>query len=128
MKLNRPNIAKILSLSFILMGIIHIVATFTPLIANKISLLPNSTQGIFIYFSLMCGALLMLSGGIIYTLAEKGLEHPFLRKPYMLTLAFLVANAVLAVVLMPHNPFAWVIFVLTTLLLFANIAIGRDNK
>lgn len=112
MKRNRQNIAKALSIGIMLMGIVHIAATFTPVIADKLVLLPEGAQDAFLYFSLMCGALLILGGGVTYTLSGKMADYPFVHKPYMLTLVILGVDSVLAVCCMPHNPFAWMIFVL----------------
>lgn len=112
MKRNRQIIAKTLSIGIMLMGVVHIAATFTPIIAGKLVHLPEATQGAFMYFSLMCGALLVLGGGVTYTLSGKVAEYTFVRKPYILTLAILGMNGILAVCCMPHNPCAWMIFVL----------------
>lgn len=126
MKFNRQNITNALSLGVMLMGVTHIIATFTPIIADKLALLPDGAQDAFTYFSLMCGALLILGGWVTYTLSGRVAEHPFVRKPYMLALAILVVDGVLAVCYMHHNPFAWVIFALTVGLLITNAShLGR---
>ena len=111
-QLNRNKITKTLSIGIMLMGIVHIAATFTPLIAGKLTLLPEGAQDAFLYFSLMCGALLILGGGVTYTLSGKMADYAFVRKPYILALAILGMDGVLAVCCMPHNPCAWMIFVL----------------
>ncbi len=80
-----------------LMGLVHIAATFTPLIADKLALLPDSAQDAFTYFSLMCGALLILGGGVTYTLSGKIREYAFVQKPYILALAILNIDGILAV-------------------------------
>lgn len=105
------------------MGIVHIAATFTPLIADKLALLPDSTQDAFKYFSLMCGALLILGGGVTFTLSGKITEYDFIQKPYMLTLTILSIDGISAVCYMQGNPFAWIIFALTMGLLFANVTL-----
>ncbi len=128
MRLNRQNITKVLSFGVMLMGMLHIVATFTPLIAGKLAHLPDGSQDAFKYFSIMCGALLILGGSIMYTLSEKVAEYPFVRKPYILALVILNIDGVLAVCYMCHNPFAWVIFALTVCLLFANVKRIRINE
>lgn len=108
-------------MSIVLMGIVHEIATFTPLIADKLALLPDGTQDAFRYFSIMCGALLILGGGIIFLLADKIAEYDFVRKPYMLTLFIVSVAGILAICYMRHNPFAWIIYALTMLLLFVNV-------
>lgn len=121
MKLNRQIIVKALSIGIMLMGIVHIAATFTPLIAGKLVLLPEATQDAFTYFSLMCGALLVLGGSVTYTLSGKTAEYVFTRKPYFLALSILNVDGVLAVCCMLHNPCAWIIFILSICLLFVNL-------
>lgn len=125
-RFDRQNITKALSVAIMLMGIVHIAATFTPLIAGKLALLPEGASDAFTYFSLMCGALLILGGGVIYTLSGKIAEYPFVQKPYTLTLAILNASGVLAICYMRHNPCAWIIFVLTMGLMFASVTSVRD--
>lgn len=105
------------------MGGVHAAATFTPLIADKLALLPEGAQGAFTYFSLACGALLILGGSVAYMLTGLMKKEPAVRKPYVLTLAILVMDGVLSVCYMPHNPFAWVIFALTMGLMLTNITI-----
>lgn len=102
-----------------LMGLVHIAATFTPLIADKLAMLPDGVQESFTYFSLMCGALLILGGGVTYSLSGKNTEYAFARKPYLLALTFIGLDGVLAVCYMPHNPFAWIIFALSIGLMIA---------
>lgn len=118
---NRQNITKTLSIGILLMGIVHIAATFTPMIADKLSLLPEGAQDAFTYFSLMCGVLLVLGGGVTFTLADKVAEYPFVRKPYVLALVISCIDGIFAVCFMPHNPFAWAIFALVIGLILANV-------
>lgn len=122
----RQTTTKVMSVGVVLMGMIHVLATFSPMIADKLALLPGATQEAFRYFSLMCGTHLILGGSIINLLAEKVAEHDFVRKPYCLTLGILVVAGVLAVCYMRHNPFAWMIFALTMLLLLVNV--GRRGE
>lgn len=122
------RIAKILSVGIMLMGLAHVAATFTPLIAGKLTLLPEGAQGAFTYFSLMCGTLLVLGGGITFSLTDKVAECPFARKPYILTISVLTIAGILAAYFMPHNPFAWVIFTLTMGLLVANVVRTHSQK
>lgn len=125
MELSRQNITKALSIGIMLMGVVHIAATFTPLIADKLAMLPDGTQDAFTYFSLMCGALLILGGSVTFSLSGKIAEYDFVQKPYMLALAILNIDGILAVCYMQGNPFAWIIFALTMGLLFANVTKRR---
>lgn len=124
-KLNRQNITKALSIGTMLMGLVHIAATFTPLIADKLAMLPEGSQDAFKYFSLMCGALLILGEGVTLALSDKVTEYPFVRKLYILAITILNVDGVLAVCYMPHNPFAWIIFALAMGLIFASVTSFR---
>lgn len=119
------KVSKILSICVAVMGLVHIVATFTPLIANKLSMLEESAQGAFVYFSLMCGALLLVGGLVCFMIADKVSEYQFLRKPYSLLLSSIAIDGILAVCYMPHNPFAWTVFVLAVALTVAGFV---NNK
>ena len=119
---------KALSIGVVLMGFTHIAATFTPVIAGKLALLPDGAQDAFMYFSLMCGALLVLGGGVTYFLSGKIAKYDFVKKPYMLALAVLNVDGILAVCYMPHNPFAWVIFSLTMGMMLVNVTGVRDHE
>ena len=108
---------KLLAIGVIVMGFVHIAATFSPMIADKLAPLSEGMRRACIYFSLMCGAMLILGGCIVHMLCGKAKEHHFLRTPLFLTYSMLIVDGILAVCFMPHNPCAWVIFVLSILLL-----------
>ena len=119
------KIIKSLSYGVITMGVIHIIATFSPLIAGQLEPLSESARWAFTYMSLMCGALLILGGSVVIMLADRVKEHMFLRCPYLFTVWMLAIDGVLAAVMMPHNPCAWVIMALTVALLSG---IGKNKK
>lgn len=127
-RLNTRNATKILSMGIMLMGMVHLAATFTPLMADKLALLPEETQDAFTFFSLACGALLILGGYVTYMWAEQSGKCLSARKPYIFTLAILSVDGVLAVYYMPHNPFAWIIFALTVGQMFANVKKEHHNR
>jgi len=106
------SITKALAYGLVAMGIVHIIATFTPIIAGKLEPLNESGRMAFTYMSLMCGMMLVLGGSIVSMLADKVKEHPFLRRPYILALLLLAVDGIMAACMMPHNPCAWVILVL----------------
>ena len=108
---------KLLAIGVVVMGFVHIAATFSPMIVDKLAPLSEGMQRACIYFSLMCGAMLILGGSIVHMLCGNAKEHRFLRTPLLLTYIILVVDGILAVCFMPHNPCAWVIFVLSILLL-----------
>lgn len=107
---------KVLAIGVAAMGLVHIAATFTPLINGKLAVLESSARSPFVYFSLICGLFLVIGGLLSFMLSDKVSEHGFLRKPYSLLMASLAIDGVLAVCYMPHNPFAWVIFALVVVL------------
>lgn len=92
---------------------LHIIATFTPVIAGKLSALNESASQSFIYMSLMCGSLLVLGGMLSYLLVEELKDHSFLRLPYLLIVSALAIDGALAAIMMPHNPCAWLILALS---------------
>ena len=128
--MNKIKTIKLLAIGVIVMGFVHIAATFTPIIADKLAPLNEGMQQACIYFSLMCGALLILGGSIVCMLCGKLKKHSFLRMPLLLIYSMLVIDGILAVCFMPHNPCAWVIFVISTLLLVVsrNILTNYGNK
>lgn len=111
------KLKKYLALGLALMGLVHIAATFTPVIAGKLEALDMGAQRAFLYMSLMCGALLLLGGMILYLLLDKKPQTPFLKRPLLLVELILALDGILAAVMMPTNPCAWVILVLSLALL-----------
>ena len=119
--MNKTKITKYLAYGVIVMGFVHIAATFSPVIDGKLAPLNEGMHDAVIYFSLMCGAFLILGGSFVSMMTDKVKEYPFLRRPYMLTLIMLALDGILAAWFMPHNPCAWVILVLSLPLLVINL-------
>ena len=103
---------RIFAMAIATMGVIHIVATFTPLINGGLEVLSPAKQQAMTYMSLMCGMLLIVCGLLIVMLHKKVKEHPFLLRPYMLIYGALSVDGISAVAFMPHNPFAWLVLIL----------------
>ena len=103
---------RIIAMAVATMGIIHIAATFTPLINGGLKVLSPAKQQAMTYMSLMCGMLLIVCGLLIVMLHKKVKEHPFLLRPYMLIYGALSIDGISAVAFMPHNPFAWLVLIL----------------
>lgn len=110
----RTIIPKTLAVGIIAMGCIHNFATFTPLILKSLSLLPDSSQRAFMYMSLMCGTLLVICGTLVFKLVDHIKDNSFVRAPYEILVLTLGVDGSLAVYFMAGNPFAWMIFILTT--------------
>jgi len=115
------NITKRLSYGLIAMGVVHIIATFTPVIAGKLEPLNESGRLAFTYMSLMCGMMLVLGGSVVSMLADRVKEYKFLRRPYIFIILLIAIDGIMAACMMPHNPCAWIIFVLAIPLLGINI-------
>ena len=112
---------RIIAMAVATMGIIHIAATFTPLINGGLEVLSPAKQQAMTYMSLMCGMLLIVCGLLIVMLHKKVKEHPFLLKPYMLIYGALSIDGISAVAFMPHNPFAWLVLILVGSLVILTI-------
>lgn len=108
----REKLVTILAIAVAVMGGVHIVATFTPLISGGLEVLPQARQNAMIYMSLMCGVLLIVCGLLVSLLHNRVKEHSFLRLPYRIILVALVVDGITAVGFMSHNPFAWVVFII----------------
>ena len=126
--MSRVTLAKLLSAGLMLMGIVHMSATFSPIIAGKLEMLDEAGRRAFTYMSLMCGALLVVGGMVAYMLSDKTNEYRFLRMPYLIVLSTLCVDGLLAVMLMPHNPCAWTILALSIPLLAIHFLHDSKSK
>ena len=111
-KTRQANYVRMIAMAIATMGVIHIAATFTPLINGGLEVLSSAKQQAITYMSLMCGMLLIVCGLLIVMLHEKVKEHPFLRRPYFFIYGALSIDGISAVAFMPHNPFAWLVLIL----------------
>ena len=111
-KTRQANYVRMIAMAIATMGVIHIAATFTPLINGGLEVLSSAKQQAITYMSLMCGMLLIVCGLLIVMLHEKVKEHPFLRRPYIFIYGALSIDGISAVAFMPHNPFAWLVLIL----------------
>lgn len=71
MKIELVPASKILSIAIVCLGVIHEIATFTPLVQDGLECLSRSDFNSVIYMSLMCGASLVLSGVVIAVIAPQ---------------------------------------------------------
>lgn len=101
------QVGKIFSLIVLNLGLIHDIATFTPLIQDGLSLLSPDDRSAMIYFSLMCGTSLILSGLLLFVMLKKIDQISFLRVPILIIGIFLALSGLLSVFYMSENPFAW---------------------
>ena len=110
---------RFIAMAIATMGVIHIVATFTPLINGGLEVLSPAKQQVMTYMSLMCGMLLIVCGSLVAMLHSKVKEHPYLRRSFLLIYGALCVDGISAVAFMPHNPFAWLVLILVGCLLIA---------
>jgi hypothetical protein len=106
------SIAKSLAIAILVLGIIHDIATFTPLIKEGLSSLNTENLNAVTYFSLICGTSLILCGIVLLLLLNKVSEYPFLRPIVLIIVGFLALNGILSVIFMFQNPFAWITMLL----------------
>lgn len=107
MKIELVPASKILSIMIVCLGVIHEIATFTPLVQDGLECLSRSDFNSVIYMSLMCGASLVLSGWLLLLLLPKNVTHTFIAYPILLISIFVLINGIVSVVFMVDNPFAW---------------------
>lgn len=110
-KTRQANYIRVIAMAIATMGVIHIAATFTPLINGGLEVLSSAKQQAMTYMSLMCGMLLIVCGSLVAILHNKVKEHPFLRRPYMFIYGALSIDGISAVAFMPQNPFAWLVLI-----------------
>ena len=103
---------KILAIAVLVLGIIHDIATFTPLLQYGLSCLTTLDLNAVIYMSLVCGTSLVLSGLLIYVQLGKIEAYPFLASSIMILGIFLALTGVFSVFFMFQNPFAWIALIL----------------
>lgn len=100
---------KWIAAGILLMGIIHDVATFTPLILDNLHSLSEDAVKVFICFSLGTGMSLILCGILLFPLLNQLERFPFVITPLFVISLFLLIYGMLSVYFMPDNPFAWVV-------------------
>jgi hypothetical protein len=127
MKTNKLiSLGKIFAIAILILGVIHDVATFTPLIKGGLACLTPGDLNAMIYMSLICGTSFILSGLVLLLLLKKVEQFSFLTSTILLIGVFLALSGILSVVYMFDNPFAWLALLLN-LIMFV-ITIGLKMK
>lgn len=121
------RISNYIAISILIMGIIHNIATFTPLIQDGLEGLSKSNLHAMTYMSLMCGTSLILSGLLLIILLKKVEQYRFLNSTILLISYFVLVNGIAAVAYMFDNPFAWVILVLGISMVGISFRIKKMN-
>lgn len=121
-------LGKIIAVLILIMGIIHVAATFTPLIQNGLECLSEESLKAMTYMSLMCGTFLMLGGLTLIVLLRKIIQYPFLNTPILIISTFLYIGGILSVIYMFANPFAWIVFVLNIIMFVIALTLKQEIK
>ena len=122
------SIGRLLATATLILGVIHDTVTFTPLVKEGLSCLDTENLNAVIYFSLICGTSLILSGIILLLLLNKVCEYPFLRTIFLIIGSFLALNGILSVVCMSDNAFAWTAMLLNLGMLGISIKLNISSK
>lgn len=93
----------------LIMGVIHNIATFTPLIQESLVSLSPDTANVFISFSLATGTSLIFCGILLISLLNKLKRYPFMITPVLITGSFLLIFGILSFCYIPNNPFTWIV-------------------
>lgn len=103
----------IVAVIVILLGIIHNIATFTPIIEEGFECVPAEAHQTLVFFSLgtgtatlLCGLLLLVLGNAIKAGAKK------VKGALNLTVSFLLFIAAVAVICGTKNPFAYIMLII----------------
>lgn len=113
---------KILAFSVIILGVIHGIATFTPLIREGIKSLSKDNFDAVVFMSLGTGTSFILAGLLLFTVSDIKLSFTKLVLPVNVFLLFL---GLLAPIQMPYNPFAWLSCAVMVLLFLVSFAMRR---
>jgi hypothetical protein len=106
------SLGKTLAIAILILGIIHVVATFSPLIMGGLGCLSPGDLKAMIYMSLICGSSFIISGAVLLNLLKKVEQYAFLTTSIVMIGVFLGVSGVLSIIYMIDNPFAWMAFLL----------------
>jgi len=131
MKTNKLiSLGKILAIAILILGFIHDIATFTPLIKGGLVCLNPDDLNAMIYMSLICGTSFILSGSVLRLLLRKVEQYAFLTSTILVVGIFLALSGVLSIVYMFDNPFAWIALLmnLSMFIITIGLKINLDKK
>lgn len=127
MKTNKLiSLGKTFAIAILILGIIHDIATFTPLIKTGLECLSPADLNAIIYMSLMCGTSFIISGIVLILLLRKLEQNPFLTSIIMVIGIFLALAGILSIVFMFDNPFAWVSLLLNVSMFLIATALKKQ--
>lgn len=127
MKTNKLiSLGKAFAIAILILGIIHDIATFTPLIKTGLECLSPADLNAIIYMSLMCGTSFIISGIVLILLLRKLEQIRFLTSIIMAIGIFLALAGILSIVFMFDNPFAWASLLLNVSVLLIATALKKQ--
>ena len=127
MKTNKLiSLGKTFAIAILILGIIHDIATFTPLIKTGLECLSPADLNAIIYMSLMCGTSFIISGIVLILLLRKLEQIRFLTSIIMAIGIFLALAGILSIVFMFDNPFAWASLLLNVSVLLIATALKKQ--
>lgn len=127
MKTNKLiSLGKAFAIAVLILGIIHDIATFTPLIKTGLECLSPADLNAIIYMSLMCGTSFIISGIVLILLLRKLEQIRFLTSIIMAIGIFLALAGILSIVFMFNNPFAWASLLLNVSVLLIATALKKQ--
>lgn len=127
MKTNKLiSLGKAFAIAVLILGIIHDIATFTPLIKTGLECLSPADLNAIIYMSLMCGTSFIISGIVLILLLRKLEQIRFLTSIIMAIGIFLALAGILSIVFMFDNPFAWASLLLNVNVLLIATALKKQ--
>jgi hypothetical protein len=131
MKISRLiSLGKIFAIAILILGIIHDVATFTPIIKGGLVCLSPIDLKAVSYISLICGTSFILSGVLLLLLLKKVEQFVFLTSTVLFIGIFLALSGLLAIVFMHENPFSWIALIinLSTFCLMVGLKMNLDSN
>jgi hypothetical protein len=103
------NIGKLIAVAIAILGAIHNIATFTPIIQSGLSCLPINEFKFVLYVNLMCGSSLIVSGIVLVMLLKHIENYTFLVAPTFFLGIFLFLSGISLLIFSDNifdNPFA----------------------
>ena len=125
---NLISLAIVLSYAIIILGIIHDVATYSPIIKNGLGCLSEGNLQAMLYMSLICGSSFIISGLVMILLLKKVADNPFLKTAILAISIFLGISGILAVIYMFGNPFAYLALLLNAGVMIVSIILVSKIK
>lgn len=121
-------IGRITSAFILIMGIIHDIATFTPLIQEGLECISEGSFNLMIYNSLICGTSLIFSGVLLIIFLNKIVKYPIVKLSVLLLSAFVCLSGILAVIFISDSPSAIIIFILGAIIFIVALLLQRKIK